>query len=133
VAAEFLYRQFFGGIVLDRKLAADYHVAASIGTDSLYDSEPGASNRDAGLALDKTYPIFNRRIRLSLTPSGETRAGDRRFLPELTLLAGIGITLLLGLSVHLARRARTGQRIAEETNRKLLTENEERRRIEERL
>ena len=60
-------------------------------------------------------------------------ANDRRFLPELALAAGLGITLLLGLSTHLAGQARTGQRTAELTNRRLVAENEERRRIEERL
>ena len=53
--------------------------------------------------------------------------------PEFALAAGVGITLLLGLSVHLARRARSGQRAAELSNIQLLAENEERRRIEARL
>src|ERR1019366_6758353 len=66
-------------------------------------------------------------------PSDGALVNDRRFLPELTLIAGLGITLLLGLSVHLARKARTGQRTAEHSNRKLVAENEERRRVEERL
>src|SRR5262249_58422116 len=58
---------------------------------------------------------------------------DRRYLPELALGAGFGISLLLGLSVHLARSARAGQRSAELSNKKLFAENEERRRIEARL
>src|SRR5690606_17248317 len=40
---------------------------------------------------------------------------------------------LLGLSIHLARSARAGQHEAELSNRRLLTENDERRRIEARL
>src|SRR5207237_2080466 len=47
--------------------------------------------------------------------------------------AGIGITLLLGLSVQLARNARAGQRAGGSSNRRLFAENEERRRIEARL
>jgi PAS domain S-box-containing protein len=133
VAAEFLYGPFFDAIIRNRKLAPDYRVAVTIGTEPLYDSDPGAAARNPGLALDKTYPIFNRRIRLGFTPSDSALAGDRRFIPEFTLVAGIGITLLLGLSGHLARKARTGQRTAELSNRQLLAENEERRRVEERL
>ncbi len=133
VAAEFLYRPFFAALTSDRKLAPDYHVVVVIGDEPQYDSEPGATDRDPGQTLDKTYPIFDRRIRLSFTPSAGALANDRRFLPELALAAGLGITLLLGLSTHLAGQARTGQRTAELTNRRLVAENEERRRIEERL
>ena len=133
VAAEFLYRPFFTGIIDERKLASDYHIIIAIGPERLFDSAPGTTDHNADLALDKSYPIFDRRIRLSFTPSDAALASDRRFLPELALVAGLGITLLLGLSVHLARRAGTGQRAAELSNRKLVAENEERRRIEERL
>ena len=133
VAAEFLYRPFLAGIIRDRKLTTDYHVIITIGNASLYDSEPGVIPPDAKLELGKTYPIFNRRIRISFTPSGAALENDRRFLPSFTLLAGLGISVLLGVSVHLARRARSGQHTAELSNRKLQGENEERRRVEERL
>src|SRR5690606_31150071 len=49
------------------------------------------------------------------------------------LVAGLGFSLLLALSVQLARSARGGQRAAESSNRRLLAENEERRRVEARL
>ncbi len=135
VAGEFLYRQFFNNVILDRKLAADYRIQITIGGDLVYDSSAGAPDvADAQLTIERTYPnIFNRRVRLSLTPSAESLEHERRFLPELALGAGFGITLLLGLSVHLARSARAGQRAAEQSNRKLHAENEERRRIEARL
>jgi PAS domain S-box-containing protein len=133
VAAEFLYRPFLAGIIRDRKLTSDYHVIITIGDASLYDSEPGVLPSDAKLELGKTYPIFNRRIRISFTPSGAAVENDRRFLPSFTLLAGFGLSLLLGLSVHLARKALSGQRTAELSNRRLQGENEERRRVEERL
>jgi PAS domain S-box-containing protein len=133
VTAEYLYRPFFTSLANERKLAADYRLMVTIGAERLYDSGSGTPGHNADLTLDKTYPIFDRRIRLTFTPSDAALAGDRRQLPELALAAGLGITLLLGLSVHLARRARTGQRAAELSNRRLVAENEERRRIEERL
>ena len=58
---------------------------------------------------------------------------DRRPLPEFGLAAGVGLTLLLGLSVHLARRSQAGRKAAELSNQQLLAENEERRRVEDRL
>jgi len=133
VAAEYLYSKLLRSIVAERaKITDDYYATIRIGGVPIFDSYPLAG-RDDTLTLDKSYTIFDRRMSLSLTPSKEALARDRRYLPELALLAGFGITLLLGLSVHLARVARTGQREAELSNQKLLAENEERRRIEARL
>jgi len=134
VAGEFLYRQFFTTIIVEHKLAADYNIDIKIGNERVFDSFAGPNDtHNDELALDKAYNIFDRRIRITLTPSAEALEHDRRFLPELALGAGFGITLLLGLSVHLARSARAGQRAAELSNKKLQAENEERRRIEARL
>ncbi|MDB6128847.1 MAG: multi-sensor hybrid histidine kinase [Verrucomicrobia bacterium] len=133
VAAEFLYRPFFAAIIGQRKLAGEYHIAISIGSERLFDSSVTGSIRNGDLTLDRAYAISDRRIRLSFTPSDAALASDRRLLPELALIAGLGITLLLGLSIHLARRSRAGQRAAEFSNLRLVAENEERRRIEDRL
>src|SRR6185312_15035437 len=109
-------------------------IAVKIGNDRVYDSATAAVDQhNEDLTGDRAYTIFNRRIRLTFTPHSEALAKDRRFLPELALGAGFGITILLGLSVHLARSARTGQRAAELSNKRLQSENEERRRIEARL
>ena len=69
----------------------------------------------------------------SAETAGDALAHHRHLLPELALTAGLGITLLLGVSVHLARRARADQRAAYLANRKLQRENEERSRIEAKL
>ena len=134
VAGAYAYRGFFSSIILDRKLDEDYHVSIRIGDQSVYQSvAPPGRLRNADLLLDKVYPIFDRRIRISFTPTEASLVHDRRFLPELALGAGFVLSLLLGLSVYLARNARTGQRAAEFSNAKLLAENEERRRVEARL
>ncbi len=134
VAGEYVYRDLFAAIVADNRLSADYHVGVRIGNETVYHSL-GAENLsgESALSLEKVYSIFDRRVRLTLTPSPAALDGERQFLPELALGAGIGITLLLGLSVHLARSARAGQRSAELSNKKLQAENEERRRVEARL
>ena len=134
VAGEYVYRPFFARLVNDYKLRSDYIVDIRVGNESVLEStDPSGQGRDAGLTVERAYTIFDRRIRLSLTPSAEALKQERRFLPELALGAGFGITLLLGLSVHLARSARAGQRAAELSNLKLQAENEERRRVEARL
>jgi PAS domain S-box-containing protein len=133
VAAEFIYGVFFRNVVgLQPSLATDYHIAATIGRESVY-TTPGGAEVSPELAVDKTYVIFDRRVQLRFTPAKVALSHSSRFLPALALGAGVGITLLLGLSVHLARSARAGQRAAELSNKKLLGENEERRRIEARL
>jgi PAS domain S-box-containing protein len=134
VAGEYLYSKLFRSIIAQSaKLADDYSVSISLTGHTIFNSYSADPVERNDLTLSKSYTIFERRLRLSLTPSAESLNRDRRYLPELALVAGFGITLLLGLSVHLARSARTGQRGAELSNRRLLSENEERRRIEARL
>jgi PAS domain S-box-containing protein len=132
VAAEFLYRDLFASIVARTAPASDYAVRVNLGGDLLYathpELDPGGSQE-----FDKVYVMLDRRIQLSLTPTPAALSRDRRYLPDLALGAGIGITLLLGLSVHLARQARSGQTLAERSNQRLIAENEERRRVEARL
>ena len=133
VAAEFVYPVFFRNLVdLQPSLGSDYHVAVNVGGELVYNSG-GDFSPAPELSVDKTYVIFERRLQLSLTPTKSALAHNSRSLPELALVAGFGITVLLGLSVHLARTARAGQRAAELSNTKLSGENEERRRIEARL
>ena len=137
LAAELVFTDFLRHIsglrqVTQTKLTENYHIAVAIGGETRFVSNAGG-NRNDDLTLERTVIIADRRVRISLTPSDAMLAVNRRYLPELTLAAGFGITVLLGLSVHLARSARAGQRAAEHSNRKLFAENEERRRIEARL
>ena len=134
VAAEFVYQRFFSTVVARQNFAASYNVAIAIDNQPVFSSDAADSTRHDNLTLDKTYQILDhRRLHLSLTPSDQALGEDRHYLPQLALVAGFGISLLLGLSVHLARSARAGQRAAEQSNKKLFAENEERRRVEARL
>ncbi|MCX7151936.1 MAG: hypothetical protein NT115_05275, partial [Proteobacteria bacterium] len=67
--------------------------------------------RDSPLpdALESIFPIFDRRVRVTLAPVRDADTLNRRRLPEVALFTGFGITLLLGLSVHFARVARSGR------------------------
>jgi PAS domain S-box-containing protein len=131
-AAEYLYSQFFTNVIADQKLSDDYHVSIAIANSLVFDAGPSPTRSNA-LRVEREYTIAERRIHISLAPSEKTYARDRRFLPEFALAAGIGVTCLLGLVVHLARRALVGRLAAEHSNQQLQRENEERRRVEARL
>ena len=134
VAAEYGYTAFFTKIADD--FTGSYHVTIAIGASSYYDAGPAVAGTNPGYTIDKTYTIEGfegRRLQLTLTPSNELIASGSGSLPEFALAAGLGLTLLLGLTVHLARRAVAGQLAAEVSNKRLLAENEERRRVETRL
>ena len=134
LVAEFGYRAFFHAIATSRlKLNDDYQISVGVGGDRVFTSLAEGSARNEKLTLEQTYTSEDRRLRLSLTPTESALAQSRRYLPELALAAGLGITVLLGLSVQLARSARAGQLAAELSNKRLFAENEERRRVEARL
>jgi PAS domain S-box-containing protein len=132
VGADFLYRRFFGSIQRELKLQDQYRVVVFVGGEEVY---ADAHNTPGPLVheLQEIFDVADRRIRVAVTPSAEYLQKNRRHLPEFALAAGCGITLLLGLSVHLSRTARSGLRAAKQSNQQLLAENDERRRVEEML
>jgi PAS domain S-box-containing protein len=134
VAAEFLYRPFFQQITTKRSgLADDYHYTISIGSDRVFTSNDIGEIEDTSVTLDKIYNFPDRRIRIAASPTTSSLQRERRYFPEIALVTGLSFTALLGLSIHLARRARGGQTSAESSNKKLTAEITERSRIEARL
>ncbi len=140
VAAEYGYLRFFGKVVdslgytrASEVLGPAYRVTVTLGKDVFYDGGAPVTGANSDYTANGNYPIFDRRVQLSVTPSEEQLARGRGSLAEFVLLGGIGISALLGLTVYLACRARAGQLASELSNRKLQVENEERRRIETRL
>ncbi len=129
-AGEFVYLPFFDAITRRLNLPGNYYCAIEIAGQNVYDVNAGLVPAGDPHALDKLFSIADRRMRITLTPLPEFLRQNRRYLPEVALFSGLGITLLLGLSVHFARSARTGQHATELSNQKLMAENEERRRIE---
>ncbi len=132
-SADFTYARFFAA--LDRRLRVSDQHAFTVQVSGLpvFDSRrhvapPGARHSPPALSLSDDFLIFDRRVRISLSPARDPLG--RRRLPEVALLAGLGITALLGLSVHLARVARSGQRQTERANALLRGEIEERRQAE---
>ncbi len=133
VAAAYPYQTFFSEIDRDLRLSSSYSVAIAVSGESVYSSITGDSRHEDELTLDTIVMIADRRMRFTLSPSADFLAHNRRYLPEFALFAGFGITVLLGLSVHFARTAQAGMLSAEQSNRRLVAENDERRRVEARL
>ena len=134
VAAEFVYQKLFDQAVENElKLGHSYGMSIQIGRDQAYALDMDATADNAKYAVNNTYILLDRRVQVGFTPSDATLQVDRRWMPEFALAAGVFISALLGLSLHLARRAGAGQRAAELSNERLRAENEERRRVETRL
>jgi PAS domain S-box-containing protein len=129
-AGEFIYQSFFDTIAHRLNLPASYYCSIDIAGEHVYDINAGRVGPNDPHTLDQVFSIADRRMRVTLTPLPEFLDQSRRYLPEFALVSGLGITLLLGLSVNLARSARAGQRATEISNERLLAENEERRRVE---
>jgi len=133
LAGEFLYQTMMQTIAEELKLGESYRVIASIGIDTVYSGGGLDPAVGARYSVTRLFTVFDRRINVNLTPADPQSVRDLRSLPDFALAAGLGLTALLGISAHFARRARSGQRAAEQSNQLLLAENEERRRIESRL
>jgi len=133
VAAEYLFTRFFANVYKQVQLGASYTLVANVGRIQVYAS---AINDKEGNALEfeRTYPdLFDQRIHLAVTPTSDQQHTDKRYLPEMALVGGLAITFLLGFVLHLWRRASSGQYLSDLSNKRLVAENEERRRIEARL
>ncbi len=134
IGAEFTYQQFLEVLDQRLKLSPNHRCAVYLGPERIYASvKPGPPSRDNPRVLESVFTLQNRRMRIVMEPTDEFLRGNRRYLPEISLAAGLGITLLLGLSIHLARAAIASLGAVETTNRLLRDENEERRRVEEML
>ncbi|MCX6955458.1 MAG: PAS domain S-box protein, partial [Verrucomicrobia bacterium] len=134
IGAEYAYRPLVTSTIATLPgISTDYDIAVAINKQNVYRRSGDVKSRHDDLTVNWTPTIANRLVRLTLTPSDRALEHGRLLLPELALLAGLGITILLGITFHLARSARAGQRAAELSNKKLFAENEERRRVEARL
>jgi PAS domain S-box-containing protein len=99
----------------------------------LLDTLSGARNADRRLTVESRFNLFGQSLRFLAAPNAAAVRANRRLLPELTLVSGLGVTLLFALVVSLAQAARRRQFLAEFTASQLRVENQERRRVEGRL
>jgi len=143
VAGEYHYDRYFNAIDRRLNLSARYQTRVAIdaaaarpgneASVTVYDTPVGQDELDPRLQRIAHYNVLDQHLTLTLTPRPAFVATGRQFLPELTLISGLGVSALLGLVTHLAQAARRRQLAAESTSRQLRLENEERRRIEARL
>ena len=115
MAAEFVYQNLLDKVeAQDQNIGRLYSISVTIGLETIYTLQAPASQRNDTYAFNNTYTVLeppsDRRVQVTFNPSDLKLSNDRRSMPELALVAGIGISFLLGLSMHLARRAAAGQR-----------------------
>jgi len=134
LAEEFVFPKLFAEVARSAQINLQHDYAASvvIGFATVYALDDAAA-RNYKYAVNHTYTIANWRVQVSFTPSDAILKGERQWTPEFALTAGLFISALMGWSLHLWRRAGSGQRAAELSNERLRAENEERRRVENRL
>ena len=107
-----------------------YEVRVSEGSNVIY-SLSGAIPRNAW-AQEAVVPLPGINWRLEIWPSAKALP-DTFSLPSAILLGGVLVSVLLSLTVYLAQKARVWAQHVEAANSELVTENAERRRIEESL
>ena len=135
LAVDFTYNRVIRSLLQSNEtLLNNYLIYISISGRPIYDNTAGRPIDDKVLhergGIGFSTEIRDRLIRFNLVLTEEAFTSERRNLPELAGVAGLIVTLLLGVSVHLARTANTLLRTAELSNRRLVAENEERRRVE---
>ena len=129
---EFFYPVLLEAVEKRLHLSALYAVTIDIDGQRVFEQFPPDPVR-AGLREESVFNLFNQRIRISLTPSELALRRGRQLFPELVTGLGLGLSVLLGVIVHLARTAHVRRRAAEQANKRLVAENEERRRAEQAL
>jgi PAS domain S-box-containing protein len=137
IVGEFYYDKFFDRIDRRLNLSRRYQVSVTLENANrrlrVYESMTPEEVIDERTRQSADYLIFNQHLTITLVPRPVYLAGKRQFLPEVALAAGLFLSLLFGLVVHLAQSARRRQLAAEFTSQQLRLENEERRHAEARL
>ncbi len=143
LTGELYYDKFLDAIDRRLNLSRRYQVTICVdrndalpGADTcvtVYQTAVGGDVLDPQLKRSAPYNLFGQHLTIALTPRPGAVIATRQYLPELTLVSGLGVSLLLGLVTNLAQAAVRRQRAAEHTSRQLHVENEERRRIEAQL
>ena len=143
LCGEFSYNQVLNAVVRRLNLAHRYQTVVSVDRAQplpgqapsleVYATAVGDDALDPRLRTTARYNILDQHLTITLTPRPAVLNASRQYLPELALVSGLGVSLLLALVTNLAQAALRRQRSAEETSRQLRTENEGRRHVEARL
>ncbi|MBI4860963.1 MAG: CHASE domain-containing protein [Candidatus Riflebacteria bacterium] len=104
---------------LDEEFASRYTLSICEGGAVAY-SSPGTDRRlEERWSQEVTLKILNAAWQLRVCPTGGTLAAVRSFLPELTMVVGFLLALMLCWIIHLARTARVRAELSESLNRHL--------------
>ncbi|MDD2765051.1 MAG: ATP-binding protein [Opitutaceae bacterium] len=126
---EFSYPVLLEAVEKRLHLSTFYAVTIAVDGRPVFERSPPDPVRE-NLREESTFNLFNQRIRIGLAPSEAALRRSRHLFPELVTGLGLGLSLLLGIVAHLGRTAHARHRAAKEANKRLVAENEERRRAE---
>ncbi len=144
IVSEIYYDRLLDIIVTRINLAARYAISVTVDgpapavgpasvTHALYETGAETLSAAGRRRQSAAYNISGQRLTFTLAPRLDPRGFGGQFLPEFALVAGLGVSVLLGLVVNLAQTAHARRRVAERTSAQLRQENEQRRRIESQL
>ncbi len=117
--------------VLQDLASLGYSLTITEGTDESYRFGSGEADREWVQPLELALPGVTWRIRV--WPQTEVLNAMWSRMPDVALVMGLLVSLLLTLTVHFAQRASFESQAMREANNQLITEVEERQRTEEAL
>jgi len=129
---------YFFATVMKRFLPVGFFATVSFNGQDIFVSGKDDDNKPSQSVEWKQFPdetiqFLSIAGKVHIAPSVQWSVSRNSYLPAITLLAGILITLLIGSISHFALTTQTRRQEAEESNKKLLDEIERRRAVENEL
>jgi len=128
----FRFQELFEAI-FPENVATDCLIDVSDGQWEVYHRQGASSQHDIRWEQTFEVDLYGITWRVRMWPKSTLLEKHRAYIPETTLLVGLGMSILLALAIHLAKKARTHAREVEATSRVLEQEVAERKRAEEKV
>ena len=113
--------------------AHDYSIVVLEGEDEIYSQNVVSGEHEKGWVEETKINLYGITWRIRVKPTPQLLASARSPLPQVVLLAGMLMAMLLACSVYLAQQTRQKQQQAEASNRELKHEITERQQAESEL
>jgi len=131
IVGAFRSRDLLGAILREDVELTGYAIAILEGEAVLYASGNATDRSEPRWMKEVELPLYGVSWRVRVWPGADYLAQIQSPLPEVTLVLGIVLALMLALAAHFARTAWLKEQEVEAVNRDLQRENLERRRAEE--
>jgi PAS domain S-box-containing protein len=119
--------------ILNQAASAGYSVTIFDGQERIYSRTDAAAHKGMDLKVDSVIPLQNIKWHMEIRPDQALLDEGRSYLPEVILVGGILMALLLAVAVLLAQTASTRTAAVLAGNQEMKREIAERRRTEEAL